>query len=636
MKKGKKVFLYTIIGLLVCFIAMLFIRWNRLDDTFLYADILGVFSEEVTDVVFSVDLADIYKEETEVNLYIQNEFVNEMKDNGEDGDKVAGDHIYSCRVSLKIPAGECEEYYAAYGHKKTNIVTIRGFEDITEESIEESNSTITDIYNVAKEYEDEATGYVAYTDISKAVQEVYKAAKAKQKTGEILDIHSEDDSVSLRTSNGIWYVYQPKIEGVEALGSNADLQIITMQPWNSFGTEHLLENDKFISAARKAENTFENVTYTALYEDREVTLDVINTMSKNQVILINTHGGYDSMFGPFLSTGQTYKFSEEFSMDAIAGRIIMTGKPNDVDGRLCITAGYVEKYLGNLSNSMVYMGACKSFMDHRLANSFKDKGADVVMGFTDTVIADYDRAMITSIMEVLCTYSESDSEYGNIGQALAYARKVNGEDDSEYILVDEEEKDNKPARLVYIGAKEYRLYNQYIADFEKYMNELQDTDTYEPEETLVEKPDFAVTAFGNLTIYMISGHGFVAHFEDQGTDEANQEAVIKVKDYINAYVSGKDVIFKDHNISQIRPVSKAVLQTEMFINRTIWPFFDDSHSMGEEQALWRYFIYCVHNYYPEKSLEDNSNAIVKPAKILYEEKSLSEWLKILILNKEPE
>lgn len=632
MKKWKNIFKWIILGLIVMFVVMLIIRWNRLDDTVLYADSLGIVSNDVTDVVFSVDLADKYNEDTKVNLYIRQELVKEMNDEGEDGDELAGDHVYSCKVKLKIPAGEFEEFYANYRHKKTNTVTIRGFEKATEESFEKSNATIHEIYDAASKYEDSATGYVDYKNVEKAVKEVCKAAKEKQASGEVLDIHGDDNSALIRTSNGIWYVYQPKVEGIEAFGTNVDLKIITMQPWYSFGPDDdILNTDKFMEASNKVADTFENVTYSATYMNQSVTRDVINSLGKNQIIVINTHGGYELLFGSFVTIGETFEWSDYVAGDCITGKVLLSGDPKDSGGRMCITGAYIKEYVGDLSNSMVYLGACESFKDHRLASSFRKKGADVVIGFTESVNAGYDRKVYSAIMTALGTYLETEEEYANVGQAMGYAKNIYGENDAEY-----KKKGEKAAEPVYIGEQEYRLFNQYIADLAKYVNEPEIVD--EPEENLKEMPDYPIIAYGNFPLFVLTGHGigFSAFFEDRGSKEANEKAKLEVLKYANEHVSGTDRVFLDRNVNRIKPVSKSGIMTRKIINNTVLSYFNDSHQA--EGVLWRYMVYFYHDYDPDKEIVTEDGVVVhyntKPQGQLYTKKTWIEWAKILILDAE--
>lgn len=629
MDKKKKNALIVLGFMLIVFCIILAIRWKKCDNTFLYSDIQGVTAGKKEEIVFSVALANRFSEETTVELYSDKVLIKEMNDNGEDGDETAGDHIYSCTHAVELSAGESVVFYAKYKSKKTDELVIRGFDEITEESYFHSSEVVKEIISSADEYVDSTTGYVDGANVEKSVYEVCKAAKKMQKSGEVLDVENNGSSALVRTNNGIWYAYQPNVEDVKATGINVDLDIISMHPWQNTGFDYTSYQD----AAKYTDEQLENVYYKSENKNDEVTLDLINSLHKDQIILFDTHGGYSLLLGPYITTGQQFKVSNALSEDAIKGRIVIAGSEKITDNRVAFTSNYVKEYIPRLDHSMVYLGACYSFKDFRLVNSFKEKGAEAVLGYTESVSVSYDKRMIRSIMECMSTYYKGFDDYGYIGFALAYARECNGDDDSAY------KKRGKPAVLQYVGYQDYRFYAKYLVEFEARIHEQEQVQENIPEEevkTPVEKPDFAVTVYGNYPIYLFTGHGLVAHFEDQGSDEANSAAKIKVKEYANAYVSGEDTVFTDKNMSQIRPVSKGTLRAQMFINKTLWSFFDDSHGMGEEQARWRYFIYFVHNYDPESSVEENTDDIVNPDEILYKEKSLSEWLKILILNKEPD
>lgn len=627
MKKGRIILKCTILGLLAIYIIIMIIRWNKLDNTILYADSLGIVSNESKSIVFSVDLADKYSDETKVNLFMRKELVKEMNDDGRDGDELAGDHIYSCKLELNIPVGESEEFYATYKHKKTNTLIIRGFVDITEESINQSNEIMQEIYDIATEYEDKSTGFVDSENVAKAVKVVCKEASKKKKTGEILDIHNNGRSALIRTGNGIWYSYQPQVEGVEAIGTNADLRIITMQPWYSFG----LSTKKFMDAANKASETFGNVDYAECYMDTTVTLDVINNLGENEIIVFNSHGGYDRVLGPYLTTGQTYGYFTELSDDFITGRIVLTGKPKNDEGRMAITGNYVKKYLGDLTGSMVYLGGCHTLEDERLANSFIDKGADVVLGFTDEVRASYDRIMFESMINAMCTFNQRENDYETVGEALQFAKDRHGITDA-----DTDPKDTTPAELVYVGEPKYRFFNQYLVDFAN-----QDFSKHIIVETESEEqgwPNYPIIAYGNIPLFELTGRGigFTAYFEDRGSEEANEKAKSEVFKYANEYISGKDRVFWDDNVSKIKPASATGIKVRKAINNAVLSYFNDSHQV--EGAIWRYMIYFYHDYNPEDIIVTENGVIVrniaKPRERLYTKKTWFEWVKILITDAE--
>lgn len=627
MKKGKKYFLIILGVVLTVFVIILAIRWNKLDNTLLYSDCYGVISGEKTDVVFSVLLSQKYPEETKVELYVDKALIGEMNDNGENGDEIAGDHIYSCKHSVELNAGEFQVFHAKYKNKKTDELTIRGFDIITEESYENSSKVVSEITSVADKFVESSTGYIEQKNVKKSVNEVCKAAKKAQKSGEVLDVENNGNSALMRTSNGIWYVYQPKVEGIDALGTNVDLDIITIQPWYNYGSKEQIRHYEYVDdAAYYADKEFDNLRYSAEYKDRDVTLDVLKSLKKDEVILITTHGCSTNTLGPILSTGEECSFSDNFSLDAINGRVTVTGGKVPEDRRIAITGLFIKEYIYSLEHSFVYLGACESFKDSRLAHCFLEKGADVVMGYTETVNSIYNRRMLYSIIERMCHYFEDIDEYGNIGHALYYARDIHGVDDSKY-------KNYSPSKLIYYGNQNYRFYNKYLeklAEYVKQSKKSTDSEIEQPE-CPVEKPDFPITVYGNYLLYYITGHGLAAYFEDKGSDEANQEAKLQVMEYANAYVSGDDTVFTEKNLGQIKPVSASSLKAKMFVNRTILAFFDDSHGMGEEQARWRYFIFLAHNFEPE-----SENEVAKPAIVTYRKRSFLEWMKVLVMNEDPD
>lgn len=454
--KNKKIFFCIgIVTVLVIASIVLWMRYSKKDNNlFLYSDIQGVVDGETENITFSVDFGDEFPEDIEVELYSNDTILKEMNDNGEDGDRVSGDHIYSCTQSVGLSAGEFYIYYAKYKNKKTNEIIIRGFDEITEESYEHSSDIVSDIISSADKYIDQKTGYVRYKDVEKSVKEVCESAKKMLEAGEVLDIEDNGDSALIRTSNGIWYAFQPSVEDLKSSGKNADLNIISFHPWHSSGLGYTSYQD----ASRHTEEKLDNVCYKSEYRDTEVTLGLIKSLHKNQIILFDTHGGFSMVLGSYITTGQQFKIDNVLSGDAIKGRIVITGGESDAltDNRIAFTSGYVKKYVPWLGNSMVYLGACESFMDYRLVNSFIEKDAGVVLGYTTSVSVEYDKKMISSIMEYMSTYYDEIDNYGCIESALSYAKECNGDDDSAY------SNSFIPSILYYEGNPEYRFYNTHI------------------------------------------------------------------------------------------------------------------------------------------------------------------------------
>lgn len=521
MVKNIKKFIYIGIGSVVVLITVICgtLYSKKKNSILLYSDIQGLVEGKREIITFSVDFGDKVADDIVIGLYTNESIIKEMNDKGEDGDKFAGDHIYSCTQSVGLSAGESIVYYAKYKNRKTNELIIRGFDLITEESYKHSSEVMSEIRSSADKYIDSETGYVSYKDVKKAIKAVCDYAEKMQELGEVLDINDNGDSALIRTSNGIWYSYIPNIEGTEASGTDAKLGIYTMQPWYTTGYEEIMQRtDVFQEISNDIANSFEKIEYVSCLMDDAVSLDELKSLGNNQIIIINTHGGYDSKLGSYITTGQLYESSKDYSSDAAEGRIILCGTPDDFhSGRVAITEKFVRDYMGDLSHSMVYLGACDSIKDLRLASSFIEKGADVVIGFTDITMAQYDRGIFRSIMESLCTYSEKNEEYNTIQQAIAYAKKINGKDDSTY-KVNPKYKGSNPSRVGYIGNPDYRLFDERMSD----LKSNNDTDGFNLETDGTE-------SIGNIASSVVKNEFYYNH----GFDKLHE---VKVGETINTPV----------------------------------------------------------------------------------------------------
>lgn len=82
--------------------------------------------------------------------------------------------------------------------------------------------------------------------------------------------------------------------------------------------------------------------------------------------------------------------------------------------------------------SLVYLGACNSITDTRLAESIFNKCARAILGNTKPIGVSYNFEMIYSFFEGL-TSLNSDGSYMTVSQALEYAKSKNGANDIEYM-----------------------------------------------------------------------------------------------------------------------------------------------------------------------------------------------------------
>ena len=220
-------------------------------------------------------------------------------------------------------------------------------------------------------------------------------------------------------------MYTPEIEGKEKGGSNANITVLTFQP---YGTgEGSLENEYFDTAAITLHRTFDNVFFSYDFDDNLVNFDSLNLIGNNQIILWNGHGGYSDILGYYTITGMNYKIDDLLKNitieDLLGAAVIRTG-----DKRVGITSNYVKNYFQDMSNSLLYMGTCHSY-EKTFISECMNKGLQSYIGFDDSVYAWYDRAMVASLSKILCEINPETDDYYTLSEAIHIAKEENGVDD---------------------------------------------------------------------------------------------------------------------------------------------------------------------------------------------------------------
>lgn len=417
----------------------------------LTSDITGASVNTEEEAVFMLELPNKAMEDAHIYLLKGSEQIGEMHDDGKDGDAVAQDGIYSYKTICYSETETTEEYKAACEDSVSNIVEIRYFGVLSENDIAVQEQYI-ELFN---DIEGSYTSVDGDADIEKIVQGIYQKALEGKKDGNILSASKEEDSVQIRFSSGIWYIYQPEQEGIDASGSDADVSIMTLQPYLS--SYNAIDKRKSTEAtdgsAEKIAGQFTNHIFDKNYDDSDVTLDVVKNFSADQIVLCHTHGYYSPNIGSVLWLGEkahsTQWWTEKkYVEDYSAGRIVFTK-----NFQVGVTSAFISKYLGDLDNSVIYLGACLSGKDSRLAQSFLNKNAEAVIGNSETIWRDYNCNMMQDVAEDLLKYNESAQRYNTLSEALAYAKEKNGENDYVYRPSDA----HAPSTPLIFGNGDYRL-----------------------------------------------------------------------------------------------------------------------------------------------------------------------------------
>lgn len=430
------------------------IEENALGD--LASDITGAMADVEETAIFTLAL----KEGSLVGsdpivLTRDSRFIGVMHDDGEDGDAVAGDGICSLKISCRNEKDMEEEYKAICGKDFSNVVRLRYFGEISEKDLVKHSAYIERLQDI----ESSVISVDGETDTERLVEAIYQETLKEEKKGSILSVSKEEGGVSIQFSSGIWYIYQPEQKSVDAAGDAAEVSIMTLQPYKGTydAEDDRISTEATDGSAKKIEQSFSDHRFDQDHDDGEVTLDVIKNMSSDQLMLCHTHGFCNDELGPMIWLGEKVRETDlgaggKYERDFLTGRIVIS---KDTPGyyRIGFTSGYVQKYLRDLDNSFIYLGACLSGKDPRLAQSFLEKGAAVVVANSDTIWRGYICAMMKDIVNGLLIKDNGGDGYNTLEKALEYAKKNNGENDYQYYPSN----DHAPSVPLIFGDKNYRL-----------------------------------------------------------------------------------------------------------------------------------------------------------------------------------
>lgn len=417
------------------------------------SDNIYYLSGRAQDITFTVTVEGA---PTSVKLCRQNDEIAEMKDDGSNGDVTANDGVYTCMYSETVNETELVKYnYSCNADGvKSESVEIHFFVPLNEASAEVAKESFeavkSDIGTLESSYTTNS-GYVPMEKHEELITQVKAMLDTEIENNTVLKYEEENNAVFIKFTSGLGTVYSPAVEGVDNVGSDVDMTVITAQPCftdmggNSFGSGFrgypipdgagsLL--GMVDAAGRKADNTFPNYSFysSTNYDDSEVTLDAIKSFGSNQIILWHGHGYYGPIVKSCLVTGEQFDWNAwwtdwDYFSDCVTNRIANSWLSTGYES-VIISSKFIEHYCGDMTNSFVYLAACSSGKSSELANAFTSKGA-VVVANTDTIMRTYNVAMMYSTVDYMTQIDPDTRAYYTVGRALELAKAEYGADDSD-------------------------------------------------------------------------------------------------------------------------------------------------------------------------------------------------------------
>ena len=310
--------------------------------------------------------------------------------------------------------------------------------DVMPDEVAESIDTISEqVSSINTSYE--ADGCVPADHIDDVVDEVARSAESWKQDGTIADYEVTNDSVALELPDGVIYVYAPMqkdaLGGTGEFETDEELGLVTLEPMRSAFpdscTPYLDMTDDAVAMVAGLSDEW----HWSGYDQQEVTLDLLDDVfGRDGIYFWMGHGGFAARVGSCLCTSELadtsrMQYDEDYYEMFTSNELVICGGEAQ---RIGICAGYVRNHLDSLDGSIIFLEACHSAEDDRLADAFFDRGAIAVLGFDDTVSVYYASRFMHGVLERFCTADDTTGEYPMLSDAVEGARDEFGDVDPHF------------------------------------------------------------------------------------------------------------------------------------------------------------------------------------------------------------
>lgn len=344
--------------------------------------------------------------------------------------------IFAAAIILMVIIGSVV-CVSIFQHRKSSNMNIK-------QVIHNYTTLQESIDHVEKTYLDE-NGYVSIDNREALLADIENAVSESKKSGVIKSYKRETEGI-FADLGGVSYFYTPPIENTMSQPSekveNSKVhetekkEIITIEPYPTqyktvltYGTSGFKSPD---NAAEKIVSTFpDNYVFPETNNTDTFLPEQGKDLEGKSIIIWYGHGVYTEEYGPVL--GGDLKAN---SKNIVAYSLYLAnfnGEPEMIikHKKLAYTPYYFQHNIGDntLKGSLVYIAACSSMKDHRLADVFIEKGADLIVGNSAEIRTRYNLNMMTTFLESL-TERNANNEYMNAEEAMSAARQKQGSSDS--------------------------------------------------------------------------------------------------------------------------------------------------------------------------------------------------------------
>ncbi|WP_037292757.1 choice-of-anchor X domain-containing protein, partial [Ruminococcus flavefaciens] len=301
--------------------------------------------------------------------------ISKMYDDGSHSDRIAGDGIYTCSYKPKPNGEETFSYTANIGGEETKPASVRYFDKITKQDIEDMQGISQKASDIESKYLD-SEGYVPEDKKEDVLDEIGNYAEELKQSGEAVEyrVNKQYDNVIIKLSSGITMVYDnPTKEDAGGESSTSDTsggRIYSVQKLNVKGYQPFSETDPHFGD--NLPNVINNITSefssdiksNGVTSGEDASPQVVKTFGANQVIFWAGHGGYDGNIHSYLCTTSEFNKDDYTEDDVIEDRLLVELKKSNT---VRITSEYINAHCPNMTDSYVYLGSCHSLQDSVLA-----------------------------------------------------------------------------------------------------------------------------------------------------------------------------------------------------------------------------------------------------------------------------
>lgn len=390
----------------------------------------AIYLSEESEIVFTLYSTPSFT--GEIELYMNDIYQGMMHDDGLDGDEKANDGKYSYALLISSTVlNEKFDFYAKCGDLVSTHDVKYSYDspEISDEEWQEQRDLTDAVDEKLQTYL--VNGFVPYNQVNYVCDELYTFILnyADENDVKLLVVEKYDSEIYILFSSGIPMVIILPLEGVDSTGTNDNITIRTLEPYCNNGAEPL---KSFENNAHYIQNQISYCVTDTVLKDSDVSVEkVIDAFKDNSIILWHGHGTYIPEYGSLLciSIKTNTEFKKKYARDIKEDRIVLLK-----DGTITLSDKFFDKYLDSVDNSFIYLGACHSYESDGLGNAFLDKGASVVVGFSDTVYSAYDCAVMDMMSKELCVPHDNIlfSAHQNMKTTLRRIKKELGENDIVY------------------------------------------------------------------------------------------------------------------------------------------------------------------------------------------------------------